>query len=61
MPAPDPVSMTRLVYILWLLGALLLFAVALLLVLATLVVGLVIGLLGGFGLRHLLALLRRGG
>lgn len=79
--------MTRLVYILWLLGALLLFAVALLLVLAnpdivvlnlllpggllelrlgvlvlaTLVVGLVIGLLGGFGLRHLLALLRRGG
>jgi len=79
--------MTRLVYIFWLLGAVLLFATALLLVLAnpdtvtfnillpggllelrlgvlvlvTLATGLVIGLLGGFGLRHLLALVKRGG
>lgn len=79
--------MTRLIYIFWLLGAVLVFAVALLLVLAnpdtvmfnvllpggllelrlgvlvlaTLVIGLLIGLLGGFGLRHLLALARRRG
>jgi uncharacterized membrane protein YciS (DUF1049 family) len=79
--------MTRLVYIFWLLGAVLLFAAALLLVLAnpdtvmfnillpggqlelrlgvlvlvTLATGLVIGLLGGLGLRYLLALVKRGG
>ena len=79
--------MTRLIYIFWLLGAVLVFAVALLLVLAnpdtvmlnvllpggllelrlgvlvlaTLVIGLLIGLVGGFGLRHLLALDRRRG
>jgi len=77
--------MTRLVYILWLLLALLLFSAALLLVLAnpapvsislvlpamqfdvrlgilvlvTLCIGLLAGLLGGFGLRHLLALVKR--
>lgn len=77
--------MTRLVYILWLLLALLLFSVALLLVLAnpapvsvslvlpamqfevrlgilvlaTLGIGLLVGLLGGFGARHLLALVKR--
>ena len=77
--------MTRLVYILWLLLALLLFCTALLLVLANpapvafslvlpamqfeirlgilvlaaLGVGLLVGLLGGFGARHLLALVKR--